>query len=130
MLLLLLIWVGFGIVAGAVWQSKGGSFGAGFLIGGILGIFGLIIVALAKPSGANVAAPGSIAWTHSGPRFLLGYIVDPPCYGVWDRQAPGPPVERFPYNEHGKAEALARFNTLEPNAEVVGLSLPPVPSPS
>jgi hypothetical protein len=39
----------FGFVAGAIWQNKGGSFGAGFAWGALLGILGLIYVAAAKP---------------------------------------------------------------------------------
>ena len=35
---------------------------------------------------------------------------------------------RYPYNEHGKAEALAKYQELEPNFEVVAQGpLPPAP---
>lgn len=47
----LLFWViVFGFLSGAVYQSRGGSFGAGFLLGALLGIIGLLIVAVIKPS--------------------------------------------------------------------------------
>jgi hypothetical protein len=49
----------------------------------------------------------------TGTRYLLGYTLDPPSYGIWDREAVGPPFERFPYSEHGKVEATDRFNQLE-----------------
>lgn len=58
-LMYVLLWaVGGGVVAGFIWQSKGGSFGGGFLMGALLGIFGVIIAALAKPSPrVNTAGP-------------------------------------------------------------------------
>lgn len=130
---IVIFWVAvFGVVCGAIWQSKGGSFGAGFLIGGLLGIIGLLIVAFAKPGGAtNVPTqPATLMWTHSGERYLLSYTLDPPAYGIWDRNAPGPPVEKFPYSEYGKSEALARYAQLEPGSlEVQPTSqVPPPPS--
>jgi len=51
-----------------------------------------------------------------GSRYRFGYTIDPAAYGIWDGQAPGPPIERFPYNEHGKAEALQRYQSLEATA--------------
>jgi hypothetical protein len=85
----------------------------------------------ASPTGSPPRS--SIVWTHSGFRYLLGYALDSPYYGVWDRQAPGPPIARFPYTEHGKAEASLRFSTLEPSgkqleATQVEGSVPPPPS--
>lgn len=41
----------FGFISAMVWSGKGGHFGIGFLIGFLLGLIGLIIVAVAKPSG-------------------------------------------------------------------------------
>jgi hypothetical protein len=38
-----------GVVSGFIWQSKGGSFGAGFLLGALLGIIGIILVAVMTP---------------------------------------------------------------------------------
>lgn len=52
LLLAVVGWVVCGFVAGAVWESKGGSFGAGFALGLFLGYLGLFYVAFAKPDGA------------------------------------------------------------------------------
>jgi hypothetical protein len=138
--IMIVLWVGvFGAVSGAIWQSKGGSYGSGFLIGALLGVLGLIFVAAATPArrptntvqgGGPVIRPStpSITWTHTGVRYLMGYTIEPPAYGIWDRESPGPPVLRFPYSEHGKAEASAKFRELEPGAAEVGIS-PSLPRP-
>jgi hypothetical protein len=48
------VWVVvFGFLSGLVYQSRGGTFGTGFLFGALLGIFGLIIVAIISPSQAR-----------------------------------------------------------------------------
>jgi hypothetical protein len=65
-------------------------------------------------SADNTGTNANITWTHTGVKYLLGYMTDPPSYGIWDREVPGPPVLRFPYSEHGKAEAIARFREVEP----------------
>jgi hypothetical protein len=63
----ILIWVVlFGFVGGAIWQSKGGSFGGGFLICALLGFLGLIFVVAAKPKPAG-AVPGSRVSTRECP---------------------------------------------------------------
>jgi hypothetical protein len=141
-LIVLAIWIGLGFVCSSIWQKKGGSAGAGFALGVLLGLIGLLIVALATPSGASRSAVGTsaavqtakpgVTWTHTGFRYLLGYLVDPPMYGIWDRQAPGSPVTRFPYSEHGKSEAFDRFQEFEPRGAPVAAnpSLPPPPPAS
>jgi hypothetical protein len=58
-------------------------------------------------------------FTHVGTRYRFGYSIEPSSYGIWDNEHPGPPIERFPYTEHGKDEALERFRTLEPEASDV-----------
>lgn len=139
-LIVIVIWVGLGLACGSIWQKKGGSWGVGFIIGLLLGLIGLLIVALASPSGGarqaastSASRPGtataSVNWTHTGFRYLMGYVIDPPLYGIWDRQAPGPPVARFPYTEHGKTEAAEKFRVFEPSGAPVpsNPSLPPPP---
>lgn len=130
----LVIWLGLAFWCSSIWSKKGGSGGVGFLLGLILGVIGLIIVAVATPSkSASVtaapAASAAITWTHTGFRYLMGYTVNPPTYGIWDREAPGPPMIRFPYSEHGKNEALAKFRELEPTGAEVSLLPSPPPQP-
>ena len=66
----------------------------------------------------SVRKPGPV-FTHIGTRYRFGYSIEPPSYGIWDNDHPGPPVERFPYTDHEKDEALDRFRTLEPEASDV-----------
>ena len=46
----LLLWALFAFVSAAIWSSKGGSGFAGFMLGALLGVFGLVYVAAATPS--------------------------------------------------------------------------------
>lgn len=74
--------------------------------------------------GANAAprklSGPTIVWTHAGVRYLAGYTVqDGPYYGIWDRSHPGPPILKFPYTEHGKAELLVKYEGMEPNGQAV-----------
>lgn len=67
-------------------------------------------------SSAPAAAPtpsGSVQYTHSGYRYVLGYGVD--FFGLWDRQASSGPSERFPRTDEGWRQAWTRFASLEPN---------------
>ena len=54
-----------------------------------------------------------IEFTHSGERYLLGYGHD--FFGIWDRQAPATPVERFPRNDAGWSQAWQRYAAIEHN---------------
>jgi hypothetical protein len=74
----IVVWgVVFGTLAGLVTNSKGRGWGEGIVLGGLLGIFGLIIVAFFKPittplerpitSGKPSPAPG---WYQDGSRGL------------------------------------------------------------
>jgi hypothetical protein len=56
---------------------------------------------LPPPPGTATAGP---TFVHIGQRYRFGYSIDPPSYGIWDGENPGPPIERFPYNDHGKTE--------------------------
>lgn len=82
--------------------------------------------ALQPPSSPEVGAPGTataapgfatgsanITFSHTGARYLLGYGAD--FFGIWDRQAPGPPVERFPRNDEGWRSVWRRYSEIEPN---------------
>jgi hypothetical protein len=60
----------------------------------------------------------SVQYTHSGFRYVLGYAAD--SFGIWDRQAPGGPVETFPRTDEGWRSAWIRFVGLEPNHQPVG----------
>jgi hypothetical protein len=79
--------------------------------------------ALGSPtSGPEPSAAGAyqtVRYSHSGHRFVLGYGSD--FFGIWSRDAPGPPVERFPRTDEGWAAAWTRFSALEPHAVEVGL---------
>jgi hypothetical protein len=69
------------------------------------------------------AGSPSVQYTHSGFRYVLGYAAD--SFGIWDRQAPGGPVETFPRTDDGWRSAWIRFVSLEPNHQAVGASGPP-----
>ncbi len=67
------------------------------------------------PSNATVpaAATSGIEFTHTGTRYLLGYTAD--HFGIWDRDAPQEPIERFPRTDEGWAAAWGRYTSLESN---------------
>ncbi len=48
---ILITWIICGLVAAGVWQSKGGSYASGFVLGALLGFLGLFYVAFAQPGG-------------------------------------------------------------------------------
>jgi predicted RNA-binding Zn-ribbon protein involved in translation (DUF1610 family) len=60
--------------------------------------------------------PGVVV-THAGVRFFFGGMMGaakPVQFGIWDRSAPGPPIERFPGTAKGQDQAYARFAQIEP----------------
>jgi hypothetical protein len=68
--------------------------------------------------GQDVAATGGdVRYTHSGFRYVLGYSSD--SFGIWDRQSPAQPSERFPRTDEGWRQAWLRFIALEPNNTAV-----------
>jgi hypothetical protein len=70
----------------------------------------------ASPAAAPAAAPAAdvkVEWTHSGERYLLGYTPD--GFGIWDRQNPTAPLERFPRTDDGWRQAWQRYATMERN---------------
>jgi hypothetical protein len=70
----------------------------------------------AEGPAATTATSGEVAvrYSHSGYRHVLGYGAD--FFGIWDRQAPEAPLERFPRTDQGWREAWVRFSALEPRA--------------
>ncbi len=61
----------------------------------------------------------TVRYTHSGHRYVLGYGTD--YFGIWDRQMPGSPTERYPRSDDGWRQAWTRFVALEPgNVAVEG----------
>jgi len=76
----------------------------------------------AATSSSETAAQGSpvggdVRYTHSGYRYVLGYSAD--AFGIWDRQSPAQPAERFPRTDDGWRQAWLRFMALEPNHTAV-----------
>jgi hypothetical protein len=55
----------------------------------------------------------AIRYTHSGTRYLLGYGHS--FFGIWDRQAPAQPAERFPRTDDGWTQAWRRYTAIETN---------------
>ncbi len=54
-----------------------------------------------------------VEFTHSGERYLLGYAGD--YFGIWDRQSPSTPKERFPRTDDGWRQAWQRYVAIESN---------------
>jgi hypothetical protein len=81
----------------------------------------------------TVTSPGvAQKYTHSGYRYVLGYGED--FFGIWDRQNPNDPTERFPRTDDGWRQAWLRFVAQEPNHVAVpdtmgGASTPPAATP-
>ena len=68
----------------------------------------------AAPAAAATASPEpTVRYTHSGYRYVLGFDTD--HFGIWDRQSPAAPAERFPRTDDGWRQAWTRFVTLEPH---------------
>ena len=54
-----------------------------------------------------------VEFTHSGERYLLGYTDE--FFGIWDRQSPNDPTERFPRTDAGWSQVWQRYVGLESN---------------
>jgi hypothetical protein len=65
---------------------------------------------------------GSVQYTHSGYRYVLGF--GPDFFGIWDRQSPSAPAERFARSDDGWKQAWTRFSSLEPSHVAVPQSAP------
>ena len=80
------------------------------------------------PAGQSTPAAGAavdpddnaaVQYTHSGTRYLLGY--GRTFFGIWDRQAPTTPVEKYLRDDAGWAAAWGRFTQIESNFTEVSL---------
>jgi hypothetical protein len=69
--------------------------------------------AQAAPAAAAPVADVKVEFTHTGGRYLLGYGGD--YFGIWDRNAPQQPLERFPRSDQGWAAAWQRYSAIETN---------------
>jgi hypothetical protein len=63
--------------------------------------------------GQPPGAADRVEFTHSGERYLLGYAGD--YFGIWDRQSPAQPIERFPRSDDGWRQAWQRYVGIESN---------------
>ncbi len=71
----------------------------------------------------------AMQYTHSGQRYLLGY--GRTFFGIWDRQLPTRPMEKFARDDAGWQAAWHRFTQLETHYTEVGLGGGPGgPSPA
>jgi hypothetical protein len=71
---------------------------------------------------AAAAAADTVRYTHSGHRYVLGYGAD--YFGIWDRQMPTSPAERYPRTDDGWRQAWTRFAGLEPSNVAVDQGTP------
>ncbi|MDP9341038.1 MAG: hypothetical protein M3Q23_02790 [Actinomycetota bacterium] len=63
-------------------------------------------------SPAQTPSPSpALTFSHEGPRYILGYSAE--YFGLWDKAAPGPPVQRFPRTEQGWQMAWEAFMRAE-----------------
>jgi hypothetical protein len=69
------------------------------------------------PVGAT-APTGALSFSHTGYRYLLGHGAD--FFGIWDRQAPGSPISRFPRTDEGWRDAWQQYANVEPHGHPVG----------
>jgi len=68
--------------------------------------------------GASSVGSGTAQkYTHSGYRYVLGY--GPDFFGIWNRDNPSMPTERYPRTDQGWRDAWAKFASLEPNQVAV-----------
>ena len=66
-----------------------------------------------SPAAAAAQPELKVEFTHSGEQYLLGYTEE--FFGVWDRQAPTAPMERFPRTDEGWRRAWERYAAIETN---------------
>jgi hypothetical protein len=70
-----------------------------------------------QPLGTQSPPNEAIAFSHTGYRYLLGHGAD--FFGIWDRQAPGTPIQRFPRTDAGWRDAWQQYAVLEPGGQPV-----------
>jgi hypothetical protein len=61
----------------------------------------------------------AVQYTHSGTRYLLGY--GRTFFGIWDREAPDRPVQRYSRDDAGWAAAWSSYTRMETNFSEVKL---------
>ena len=66
---------------------------------------------LAEPAQPSGEPERPQALLEVGDRYVLGYGSD--FYGIWDRDSPTAPIDRFPRTETGERDARARLAMLE-----------------
>ena len=76
-----------------------------------------VVASSSEPAAQGSPVGGDVRYTHSGYRYVLGYSAD--AFGIWDRQSPAQPTERFPRTDDGWRQAWLRFVALEPNHTAV-----------
>jgi len=59
----------------------------------------------------TVAGQAPLSMASEGIRYVIGQGVD--FWGIWDKKAPGPPIERFPGGGEGAQQAWTRFRKLD-----------------
>jgi hypothetical protein len=74
-------------------------------------------------------AAGGLRWLLAGTRYLFGETAEPFAFGIWDRDNPGPPIERFPHTAEGRQRVEETYRTMEPNAQPADDSLQPWSGP-
>ncbi len=72
-----------------------------------------------EPAAGPQVGEGAVQFSHSGLRYLLGYGTD--FFGIWDREAPGGPIHRYPRTDDGWRAAWRQFAAMEPHRASVGL---------
>jgi hypothetical protein len=83
------------------------------------------LAAPAPAAGTAMTGAGGVAqkYTHSGYRYVLGY--GPDFFGIWSREHPTAPTERYPRTDQGWRDAWTKFASLEPNHMPVPDSVAP-----
>jgi hypothetical protein len=84
-------------------------------------------------SGAASGSARPVTLAHIGSRYAVG--TGEGFHGIWDAQAPGDPVQRFPYSDDGWRAAWNAFRSLEPSSaptapSMSGSAFTPPPPPS
>ena len=80
-----------------------------------------------QPQPADSSDTDALQYTHSGSRYLLGY--GRTFFGIWDRQSPAAPVEKFARDDTGWAAAWRRYTQIEPHYTEVGTTSSPSAGP-
>jgi hypothetical protein len=96
--------------------APGGTASGGMASGGMASGGMPQPMAGSQPGGQAFGQAGTadrVEFTHSGERYLLGYSGD--AFGIWDRQSPAQPIERYPRTDDGWRQAWQRYVAIESN---------------